>query len=129
MELELGFGSDDGVEGVAGKGEVDVGVAFGAIEIVGGDQDGGIASADEAIVEEEAECAGRGGLSGDLLVHDDVGDDLLHLRAGFGVEVFGELVEEVVAVSSGVGRGGEGEDREEDKVKHGLKVMAKRKMG
>ena len=38
-ELEGGFGSDDGVEAVAGEGEVDGGVALGGVEGGGGDED------------------------------------------------------------------------------------------
>lgn len=89
-ELEGGLGPDDEVEGVAGEGEVDVGVALGGVEGGGGDEDGGVAAVGEAVVEEEAERGGGGGGGGDLLVGNGVADDLGERRAGSPVIVGGE---------------------------------------
>ncbi|CAL9748721.1 unnamed protein product [Musa acuminata subsp. burmannicoides] len=81
LQLEGGFSADHGVEGVPGEGDVVVGVALGAVEGVGGDQQGSVTAADEAVVEEEAERAGAGGGGGDLLAGHHVQHDLLHLGA------------------------------------------------
>jgi len=79
LDLELGLGADDGVEGVAGEGEVDVRVTLGVVEVVGGDQHRGVAPTNEAVMEEEAEGASVGGLGIQLIVHHHIRHDLLHL--------------------------------------------------
>lgn len=91
LELELGLGARDDVEGVAGEGLVDVAVALGLVEVVGGDEEGGVAAADDAVVEEEAEGAGGGGGNGELFLHHHVLDDLGEFGAGLVVVVEGEL--------------------------------------
>lgn len=89
-EFECGFGADDGVEGVAGKREVDVGVAFGFVEEGGGDEDGAVAAVGEAIVKKEAEGSAAGGGASDLLVGDGFLNDLVELGARMLVEIEGE---------------------------------------
>lgn len=98
-ELEGGFCANDDVEGVAGEGVVDVGVALGFVEGSRGDEDGGVAAVVEAVVEEEAEGCGGGGGAGDLLVGDGVLDDLGESRTRFPV---------VVGVESRLGGGESG---------------------
>lgn len=90
-EFEGGLGAYDEVEGVAGEGEVDVGVAFGGGEGGGGEEEGGVAAVgEEAVMEEEADGGGGGGGAGDLFGGDCVLDDLVELGAGLFVEVKGE---------------------------------------
>lgn len=107
-ELELGLGTDDSVEGVAGEGEIDLGVAFGGVEGVGGDENGSVAAADEAVVEEEAERAGGGCGVGDLLVGDDGGDD------GFDIGARSLVVARRQRARSPAGNGAGEEEEEEE---------------
>lgn len=87
-QFEGGLGADDEVEGVAGEGEVDVGVALRLVERRGGEEDGGVAAIwEEAVVEEEADCGGRRGGTRDLLRRHRVADDLRELRTRVLVEV------------------------------------------
>lgn len=112
VELEGGLGADDDVEGIAGEGEVDVGVALGVgVKVVGGDEGGGVTTGDEAVVEKEAEDASAGGGAVDLLGGDDVGDDVVDVGAGGVVVVDGEL-------SGGGGGGGEKEEEDEERPRH-----------
>ena len=79
-ELKGGLGADDEVEGVAGEGEVDVGVALGPGEGRGGEEDGGVtAVGEEAVVEEEAEGGNDCGGAHDLLAGYYVPNDLAEL--------------------------------------------------
>ena len=80
-ELKGGFGSDDGVEAVAGEGEVDGGVALGGVEGGGGDEDRRVAAVGETVVEEEADDGGGGGRVGDLFAGDCVADYVVEARA------------------------------------------------
>lgn len=70
---------------------VDVGVALGGVEGRGGDKNGAVAAADEAVVEEEAERRGGSCGAGDLLAGDGILHDLVESWAGFVVVVQAEL--------------------------------------
>lgn len=69
---------------------VDVGVLLGGVDVVGVDEDGGVAALDEAVVEEEAESASGGGGLGQLLLGHGLPDYFLEIRARFCVVIFGE---------------------------------------
>jgi len=91
LQLEGVLGPQDGVEAVAGEGEVDGVVALGLVVGVGGDEDGGVAAADHAVVKEEAERGGGRGWRVVLLFVNDSPDDVEELGAGFLVVVGSEL--------------------------------------
>ena len=91
LDLDGDFGAGDEVEGVAWEGKVDVGVALGGVEGVGGDEDGGVAAFDHAVVEEEAESGGSCGGVVDLLGAYDLPHNGFEQRACFVVVSGAEL--------------------------------------
>jgi len=91
LELEGVLYTRDGVEAVAGEGEVDGVVALGLVVGVGGDEDGGVAAAHHAVVKEEAERGGGRGWRVVLLFVNDSPDGVGEFGAGFLVVVGSEL--------------------------------------
>lgn len=71
LELQRRFQADDEVEGVTGERSVELGVALGIGVGVGGDQQGGVAAAHDAVMEEETEDSGGGGRRRHLFIHND----------------------------------------------------------
>lgn len=91
LELEGGLDAGNGVEAVAGEVNVGVMVALRLVEGVGGDEEGGVAAFQHAVVEEEAEDGGGRCRGRNLLVGHDLLDDVVEFGACFFVVVFGEM--------------------------------------
>lgn len=90
-KLEGSLSTSDEIEGVTGKGEVDVGITLGRVKRSRGDEDGSVTAIEDTIMEEEAQSSGGGGWAGNLLVCNGFLHDLSESWTGFVVVVVGKL--------------------------------------
>lgn len=101
-KFEVGLSMDDDVEGVTREGMVDFSLTLGLVEGVGGNEDGGVATINHAVVEEEAKGSSGRDRAGDLFIGDSFTNDLLEVGTGVLVITKGEF---------GVNKRGEGEGK------------------
>ena len=86
-KLDGSLGTYNYVESIAGKREVDVGVTFGLVEGIAGDEYGSVTASYHAVMEEEAEGASGSGGVADLFGGDDISNDVVQVRARLPVIV------------------------------------------